>query len=128
MGLILLVIVHPADVQDRDGARWVLGALAGRFSRLQLIWADAGYAGQLIGWVAQTFGSRLRLEIVRRSEEHRFSVIRWRWIVERTFGWLGRCRRLSKDYEALTGTSEDWIRLAMISVMLRRLAPVLPVT
>jgi putative transposase len=123
MGLILLVLVHPADVQDRDGARRVLGALAGRFSRLQLIWADAGYGGQLIGWVAQTFGSRLRLEIVRRSEEHRFSVVKRRWIVERTFGWLGRCRRLSKDYEALTGTSENWIRLAMIGIMLRRLGP-----
>jgi putative transposase len=128
MGLILLVIVHPADVQDRDGARLLLAMLVGRFSRLQLIWADAGYAGQLIGWVSQQFKSRLRLEIVRRREEHKFSVIKWRWIVERTFGWLGRCRRLSKDYEALTGTSENWIRLAMISVMLRRLAPVLPVT
>jgi putative transposase len=73
--------------------------------------------------VTQTFGSRLRLEIVRRSEEHRFSVVKRRWIVERTFGWLGRCRRLSKDYEALTGTSENWIRLAMIGIMIRRLGP-----
>lgn len=123
MGLILLVLVHPADVQDRDGARVLLGALAGRFSRLQLVWADGGYAGQLVAWVMLTFGSRLRLEIVRRTEEHRFSVVRHRWIVERTFGWLGRCRRLSKDYEALTGTSENWIRLAMIGVMIRRLTP-----
>jgi putative transposase len=123
MGLILLVLVHTADVQDRDGARMLLGALAGRFSRLQLIWADGGYAGQLVAWVMLTFGSRLRLEIVRRTEEHTFSVVRHRWIVERTFGWLGRCRRLSKDYEALTGTSEDWIRLAMIGIMIRRLTP-----
>ena len=78
--------------------------------------------------MVEKFGPRLRIEMVRRTEEHRFSVVKRRWIVERTFGWLGRCRRLSKDYEALTGTSEDWIRLAMISVMLRRLAPVLPVT
>ena len=127
MGLILLVLVHPADVQDRDGARLLLAMLAGRrgFSRLQLIWADAGYAGQqLIEWMFQKFGSgRLRIEIVRRMEEHRFSVVKRRWIVERTFGWLGRCRRLSKDYEALTGTSENWIRLAMIGVMIRRLTP-----
>jgi putative transposase len=123
MGLILLVLVHPADVQDRDGAHLLMALLLdGRFSRLQLIWADAGYAGQLIEWVGRLFFvSRLRIEIVRRREEHKFSVIKWRWIVERTFGWLGRCRRLSKDYEALTTTSENRIRLAMISIMLQRL-------
>ena len=128
MGLILLVMVHPADIQDRDGARsllfWLVGGGGGgRFPRLQLIWADAGYVGHLVAWVMQTFGSRLRLEIVYRTEEHKFSVVKWRWIVERTFGWLGRCRRLSKDYEAFTGTSENWIRLAMIGVMIRRLTP-----
>ena len=126
MGLILLVIVHPADVQDRDGARLLLAMLvgSGRFSRLQLIWADAGYAGQqLIEWVGRLFASRLRIEIVRRTDEHKFTVVKRRWVVERTFGWLGRCRRLSKDYEALTATSENWIRLAMIGVMVRRLTP-----
>jgi putative transposase len=132
MGLILLVLVHPADVQDRDGARSLLSMLlvAGRcrFPRLQLIWADGGYAGQLIEWIRLFFASRLRIEIVRRMEEHRFRVVKRRWIVERTFGWLGRCRRLSKDYESSTRTSENWIRLAMIGVMLRRLGPVIPVT
>jgi len=126
MGLILLVIVHPADIQDRDGARLLLAMLVDgrrRFSRLQLVWADAGYAGQLIEWVGRLFASRLRLEIVRRMEEHSFSVVKRRWIVERTFGWLGRCRRLSKDYEALTRTSENWIRMAMIGVMIKRLTP-----
>jgi putative transposase len=129
MGLILLVLVHPADVQDRDGARSLLSSLllvgggGGRFPRLQLIWADAGYAGHLIGWVVEKFGPKLRIEIVRRIEEHKFSVVKRRWIVERTFGWLGRCRRLSKDYEALTGTSENWVRLAMIGIMVRRLGP-----
>jgi putative transposase len=123
LGLILLVVVHPANVQDRDGARLLLAMLVGHLSRLQLIWADAGYAGHLIEWVNQQFKSKLRLEIVRRKEEeHKFSVMKWRWIVERTFGWLGRSRRLSKDYEALPETSENWIRLAMMSVMLRRLA------
>jgi transposase len=72
----------------------------------------------------QTFRWRLRIEIVRRMEEHRFSVVKRRWIVERTFGWLCRCRRLSKDYdEALTRTSENWIRMAMIGVMIKRLTP-----
>jgi len=123
MGLILLVLVHPADVQDRDGARLLLGALVGRFSRLQLIWADAGYSGKLVEWIGTVFASKLRIEIVRRMEEHRFSVVKRRWIVERTFGWLNRCRRLSKDYEALTRTSESWVRLAMIGVMIRRLGP-----
>lgn len=129
LGLILMVVVHPANVQDRDGARLLLSLLVGHvFSRLQLIWADGGYAGQLVWWVTRMFGSDLRLEIVKRNEEqqHKFSVIKWRWIVERTFGWLGRYRRLSKDYEALPETSENWIRIAMMSVMLRRLAP--PIT
>lgn len=123
LGLIMVVVVHPANIQDRDGAKLLLEKVLGRFFRLQVIWADAGYAGQLIEWVSQLFGSRLRLEIVRRKEEHAFSVVKWRWIVERTFGWLGRCRRLSKDYETLTETSENWIRIAMIGLMVRRLAP-----
>lgn len=88
-----------------------------------VIWGDGGYAGQLTGWVMQTFGPAPRLEIVPKLEgQHEFTVLRWRWIVERTFGWLGRYRRLSKDYERLPETSEDWIRIAMTSVMLRRLA------
>jgi putative transposase len=95
LGLILLVVVHPANMQDRDGARLLLSLLVGHvFSRLQLVWADGGYAGQLVSWVSRMFGSCLRLEIVKRNEEHKFKVIKWRWIVERTFGWLGRYRRL----------------------------------
>lgn len=121
LGLILLVVVHPADIQDRDGAKLLLEKALGRFSRLRVIWADQGYAGKLIEWVAQLFGSRVRLEIVSRKEEHAFSVVRWRWIVERTFSWLGRYRRLSKDYESLPESSESWIRVAMISIMIRRL-------
>jgi putative transposase len=118
--------VETVYIPIRDGARSLLSSLllvGGCFPRLQLIWADAGYAGRLIEWVVENFGPRLRIEIVRRIEEHKFSVVKRRWIVERTFGWLGRCRRLSKDYEALTGTSEDWIRLAMIGIMVRRLGP-----
>ena len=121
LGLVLAVVVHAADIQDRDGAKLVLGKLKGRFGRLRLIWADAGYGGQLIEWV-RGFGGWI-LEIVKRRELHRFAVLPHRWIVERTFAWLGRHRRLSKDYEALPQTSEALIHIAMIYLMLHRLAP-----
>ena len=122
LGLLLAVVVHAANVQDRDGAKLVLAKLVGRFPRLKLIWADGGYAGQLVEW-ARTFGGWF-LEIVKRPpDSHSFEVLPRRWVVERTFGWLGRCRRLSKDYEALPQTSEAWIHIAMIHLMLRRLKP-----
>ena len=115
-------MVHAASVQDRDGAKLVLSKLVGQFPRLRLIWADGGYAGQLIGW-AQALGGWL-LEIVKRSDDVRgFEVLPHRWIVERTFAWLGCYRRLSKDYEALPESSEAFIYVAMTQVMLRRLKP-----
>ena len=102
IGLLLAVVVHPADIQDRDGAKLVINKLLGRFPRLRLIWADAGYAGQLVDWVMSVSG--WALEIVRRPRDsHQFEVLPRRWVVERTFAWLGRCRRLSKDYEELPG-------------------------
>ncbi len=85
MGLGLAVVVHPADLQDRDGAQLVLAKMQGQWPRLQLVWAR-------------------------------------RWGVERTCAWLGRCRRLSKDYEALCETTEAWVHIAMIQLRLRRLA------
>ena len=121
LGLILAVAVHRADVQDRDGAKMVLAKLKGQFSRLQLIWADGGYSGKLVDWAFQ-FG-RWVLEIVKRSDDvPGFAVLPHRWVVERTFGWLGRYRRLSKDYEELTETSESMIHLAMLNLMTRRLS------
>ena len=96
IGLLLAVVVHPADIQDRDGAKLVISKLKGRFPRLRLIWADAGYAGQLVDWVMSLSG--WALEIVRRPRDsHQFEVLPRRWVVERTFAWLGRCRRLSKS-------------------------------
>ena len=121
LGLLLAVVVHAADIQDRDGAKLVLTKLKNRFHRLELIWADAGYAGQLVEW-SQAFGGWI-LSIVKRTEAHRFQVLSRRWVVERTLAWLGRHRRLSKDYEALTQTSESLIQIAMIYIMLHRLAP-----
>jgi putative transposase len=122
IGLLLAVVVHAADIQDRDGAKLVLSKLLGRFPRLKLIWADGAYAGQLVEW-ARTLGGWL-IEVVKRTtNSHSFEVLPRRWVVERTFGWLGRNRRLSKDYEELTESSEAWIHIAMIHLMLKRLRP-----
>jgi putative transposase len=120
MGLLMVVVVHAANIQDRDGAKLVLHKVKGRWPRLKLIWADGGYAGQLIAW-AQTFAGWL-IEIVKRPAERQFVVLPRRWVVERTFAWLGRYRRLSKDYEGLCETSEAFIQLGMIRLALRRLA------
>jgi putative transposase len=121
MGLLLIVIVHAANIQDRDGAKLVLTQAKDCFGRLRLIWADGGYAGKLIDWVQDTCS--WVLEIVKRSDNAKgFQVLPRRWVVERTFGWLGRYRRLSKDYEALTETSESMIYAAMVRLMIKRLA------
>ena len=101
LGLILGVCVTSAAVQDRDGAATLLSGLYLLFGRLQIIWADGGYAGALVAWVKslRPFG-RLHLEIVRRSDDAKgFKLVRKRWIVERTFSWLYKCRRLVRDYE-----------------------------
>jgi len=120
--LIWGLVVHGADVQDRDGAKLVLNKVHGKLSRLKLIWADGGYAGQLIGWVQELTGWVLK--IVKRSDDVKgFVVLPKRWIVERTFGWFGWYRRLSKDYEELTENSEAMILVCMIHRMLRHLKP-----
>jgi putative transposase len=120
MGLLLAVVVHPADIQDRDGAKLVLQRLLGRFPRLKLIWADGAYAGKLVRWAKRKGG--WLLELVRRpAQQHTFQVLPRRWVVERTLGWLGRNRRLSKDYEFLPESEEAWVYIGMIRLMLRRL-------
>lgn len=121
LGLLLVVVVHAANIQDRDGAKRVLEKASQLFSRLQLIWADGGYAGKLIDWVKGQ--CNWVLEIVKRDPNVKgFQVLPRRWVVERTFGWLGQYRRLSKDYEVLTETSEAMIYAAMGHSMVRRLA------
>jgi putative transposase len=120
MGLVLLVVVHVANIQDRDGARLLLAKAKCLFPRLQRIWADGGYAGKLIGWVQETCG--WVLEIIKRSAAVKgFKLLPRRWVVERTFGWLGRYRRLSKDYERLPASSEAMVYWAMTGLMVRRL-------
>jgi putative transposase len=125
MGLLLAVIVHSANIQDRDGAKYVLTYISDWLPRLSRVIGDGGYRGTLIGWVQQTFG--WTLEIVRRTADMvGFEVLPKRWVVERTFAWLGRYRRLSKDYEGKTEVSEAFVYVAMIHLMLRRLAPSKP--
>ena len=123
LGLLIACVVHPANVQDYDGAEAVLDKAQERFPGLKRIYADAIYAYKqlplcvliLYGWA---------MEIVKHAKKPKvFKVLPKRWVVERTFAWLGRCRRLSKDYERSSRVSETWIQLAMIGLMVRRLRP-----
>jgi putative transposase len=141
LGLILTVVVHPANLSDARGAKLVLADLAEAHPTITRIWADMGYRGELAAWVATQ--SAATLEVVARptrrgwiapdadaatapdaltpaAAPRGFTVLPRRWVVERTFAWLGRCRRLSKDYEGLAATEEAWIMLAMSRLMLHR--------
>ena len=124
LGLVLKVVVTAGNVQDRDGAKSLLSAISTEVDvtkRLKLIWADGGYRGELISWVEETFG--WKLEIVEKPKDKKgFHILPKRWIVERTFAWLVRQRRLARDHERLPETSEAFIYVAMIRLMLRRLA------
>jgi putative transposase len=123
LGLLIAVVVTSAGVQDYHGAKPLLDRAKGRCPRLKVIWADGIYEKEwLIEWVRVECGWELR--VTKRSDKAKgFEVLPKRWVVERTFGWLGRYRRLSKDYEVLTETSEAMIRMAMIHIMVRRLEP-----
>lgn len=122
LGLLITVVVHGANIQDREGAKILFPGIFDRFARLKVVLADGGYTGKLTEWLKCNF--YLILEIVKRpSKTKGFMVIPKRWVVERTFAWLNKHRRLSKDYERLTDTSETMIQIAMIGIMLRRLAP-----
>jgi|GEM_PF-762447 len=135
-GLLVKVKVHPADIQDRDGARLLLNAAQGQCPRVSLLYADGGYQGALVSWIKETVG--WRTEIVRKPSWKRgmwlppgveppalptgFHVLPRRWVVERTFAWIGRYRRFSKDYEQLCESVESLIYIAMTRLMLARLA------
>jgi putative transposase len=120
LGLLLIVVVHSAASQDRDGAKLVLADLKRRFASLKLIWADGGYRGNLIQWVSAICGCVL--QIIKRNDDTRgFKLLPKRWVSERTFGWLGRWRRLAKHYERTDASGEAMVQLAMIRLMLRRL-------
>jgi transposase len=120
-GLPMRVVVHSAEIQDRDGAALVLDNIRRRFPWLELIWADGGYNAWQVD-VAVAKVPRLCLEIVKRSEDIRgFVVLPRRWVVERTFSWFGRNRRLAKDFENLAETLATFVTLASIQLALRRL-------
>ncbi len=141
-GSLLEVVVHSADISDQDGGKLVVeqaarrtqrceqgtrygGRSRGKLSQLELVWVDGSYAGKqggskLVEWCKRTYG--LTLQVVKRSDDVKgFQVLPRRWVVERTFGWLGRYRRLSRDYEYLLLSSEVIIYAAMVRTMLRRL-------
>jgi putative transposase len=122
LGLLLMVVVTAANSSDQAGAKTVLERAKPQQPRLKHLWADAGYKGvPFATWVATH--CQWAVEIVEHLvPRHTFEVQRWRWIVERTFGWLNRYRRLSKDYERLPASSEALIRVAMINLMVQRLA------
>ena len=121
MGLLLTAIIHPANVQDRDGVVPLLRAARRLFPFVTVIFADGAYQGETTAEAVARTG-RWRLEIVKRSDSAGFVPLPKRWIVERTFAWLGRCRRLAKDFENLAVNALAFLYLAMIRLMLRRLA------
>lgn len=131
-GLVLKGKVHAADIADREGAQLLLGPLKGVFIRLRHLWADMGYRGQVLDWIRAHLG--WSVEVVKRPRKWgrypiegepppmpAFTVLPRRGVVERSFAWLGRYRRMSKDYEYLTASSEALIYAAMSRLMLRRL-------
>jgi putative transposase len=122
LGLLLAVVVHPANIQDRDGAKLVFARakLLGPWPRMGRVWADGGYAGKLIAWV--TSFCQWVLEIVKRNDDVKgFNLLPKRWVVERTFSWLSNYRCMNKHYEYWNDTGEAMIQVAMIHLMLRRL-------
>jgi transposase len=121
MGLLLTVVVTAASVQDRDGACRLLALLRERFSTIALVWADGGYSGRLVNW-AQTVLA-LTVTIIKRTEDTTgFVVLPRRWVVERTFGWLMRYRRLARDYERRPEHHEAMVWWATVAIMTRQLA------
>ena len=122
LGLLLHAIVHPADIQDRDGGVLLLATLFGMYPFLQTLFADAGYQGRQFHDALKKILPHLRTQIIKRSDQAKgFVVLPKRWIVERTLAWLNRCRRLTKDWENLNRTALAFLRLASIRLMLRKL-------
>jgi len=114
--------VHPADIQDRDGGVLVLGTLFGMFPFLRKLFADGGYQGPQFQKALAKVLPNLKTEIVKRSDTAKgFELLPRRWVVERTFAWLGRCRRLAKDWENMTRMAIAYIHLASVRIMLRKL-------
>ena len=122
LGLMIEAVVHTADIQDRDGGPLVLKSIRGRFPWLSHIFADGGYAGdQFAGKVAKT--GKWSIEIIKRSDAAKgFVLLPRRWVVERTFAWLGRNRRLAKDFETSIESATAWLFLASVQLLTRKAA------
>lgn len=122
LGLMVGLVVHGADIQDRDGAAAVLKTILRRWPWLRHIFADGGYAGPKLRAALQKV-AKFTLQIVKRTDKAKgFEVLPRRWVVERTFAWLGRCRRLAKDWEKSIASAETWMLIAHIRILTRRLA------
>ena len=122
-GLVLGVAVTPASCPEREGARAVLGRVTDWLTRLRRLWVDGGYSGEDFARWVQDHWPKVEVEVIKRSDDVRgFKLLPRRWVVERTFGWLMRQRRLVRDYERTVSSAEAWIHLAMIRIQLRRLA------
>ena len=120
LGFIIAIVIHNADIQDRTGAKEVIQELKFKYPRLVKILADQGYTGELAEWTLKFFG--WTIEIVKKvAGVSGFNILPKRWIIERTFGWLGFQRRLVRDYETLTECSRSFVHLAMIRIMLNKI-------
>lgn len=121
LGLVLAILVLPANIQDRDGGRQLLEAAHAAYPSVAKVWADGAYAGDVVQRAHDEW--HIDVEIVKKPPDtHTFKVLPRRWVVERTFGWLNRERRLSKDYERLPETTEAFIQITMVRLMTRRLS------
>mgnify|MGYP001566939463 CR=1 FL=1 len=122
LGFMVGLVVHGADIQDRDGAPALLKSIRHQWPWLRHVFADGAYAGQKLKGRLKKIG-QWTIEIVKRSDKAEgFQVLPRRWVVERTFAWLGRCRRLAKDWEKSIASAEAWITIAHIRILTRRLA------
>jgi putative transposase len=123
LGLVLGVALTPANVTEREGAQLLLARVRGWFTWLRILWVDGGYTGEAFAQWVKRLRPKLAVEVVKRSDDTKgFKILPRRWVVERTFGWLMRHRRLVRDYETTESSAEAWIRIAMIRIQLRRLA------
>ena len=120
-GLLLCAIIHAADVQDRDGGVLLMSTLFGLYPFLLKLYADGGYQGPRFQQGLRRVCRQINVEIVKRSDAGKFVVLPKRWIVERTIGWLNRCRRLAKDWECLNRNGLAFLQWASVRVMVRKL-------
>jgi transposase len=122
---MLHAVVHSADIQDRDGGVLLMATLFGLYPFLLKLYADGGYQGPVFQQAMTKIMAQVNVEIVKRSDQVKgFAVLPKRWVVERTFAWLNRCRRLAKDWECLNRKARAFVLLASIRLMLRRLGRV----